>query len=214
MKRHFKIMLGLLAMGVAFLSSCEETKEADPYANWEVRNSHFIDSIADVAKANADGTWVRLRSYTQTESTPGTAIPAEGKVGDYIYAKKLFNAEGDNTTLPVYTDSVAVHYRGKLINGTAFDQSYSEVRLDSTLAQATNFKVGGLTTGFATAIQHMREADRTVSDWRTKGDRWLVYIPYELGYGTSGSGSTIPGYSVLIFDIKLVSRWAAGEKQP
>lgn len=214
MKNHLKLLFGLLALGAGFFSSCEETKEADPYANWDVRNSHFIDSIADVAKANADGTWVRLRSYTQTESTPGTSIPAEGKVGDYIYVRKIFSAEGDNTTLALYTDSVAVHYRGKLINGTAFDQSYSEVQLDSTLAQPTTFAVKGLTTGFCTAIQNMREADRSVSDWRTKGDHWMVYIPYELGYGTSGSGSTIPGYSALIFDIKLVSRWTAGEKQP
>ena len=41
------------------------------------------------------------------------------------------------------------------------------------------------------------------------GDRWEVYIPYDLGYGesdykASSSSTTIPGGSTLIFDVTLV----------
>ena len=58
------------------------------------------------------------------------------------------------------------------------------------------FAVGSVVDGFSTALQHMR-----------KGDKWRVYIPYELGYGTSDA-STIPGYSTLIFDITMVDFWS------
>ena len=36
-----------------------------------------------------------------------------------------------------------------------------------------------------------------------RGDRWLVYIPYQLGYGASSSNSAVPSYSTLVFDIAL-----------
>jgi len=36
------------------------------------------------------------------------------------------------------------------------------------------------------------------------GDKWKVYIPYNLAYGSSGSSSgNVPAYSTLIFDIEL-----------
>ena len=35
-----------------------------------------------------------------------------------------------------------------------------------------------------------------------EGERWMLYVPWECGYGSSGSGS-IPGYSVLGFDLQV-----------
>jgi len=58
--------------------------------------------------------------------------------------------------------------------------------------------------GFTTAVMNMHI-----------GDRWKVYIPYQLGYGTSTpSNSTIPAYSTLIFDITLVAYSRAGTHIP
>jgi FKBP-type peptidyl-prolyl cis-trans isomerase FklB len=54
------------------------------------------------------------------------------------------------------------------------------------------FKVSGLVNGFATAMLHMH-----------RGETWLVYIPYSLGYGSSVSNSLIPAYSTLIFKVTL-----------
>jgi len=62
--------------------------------------------------------------------------------------------------------------------------------------------VSGVVDGFTTALQHMR-----------KGDRWKVYIPYQLGYGESAN-SSIPGYSTLVFDITLNNFWHVGETVP
>ena len=44
-----------------------------------------------------------------------------------------------------------------------------------------------------------------------RGDHWTVYIPHQLGYGTSASG-TVPAYSTLIFDLRLVDFSHPGTK--
>ena len=59
----------------------------------------------------------------------------------------------------------------------------------------------------------MYEGDHRLPDWQYKGDRWEVYIPSELAYGTSDNGD-IPGYSVLIFDIALCNVWGIDETGP
>ena len=46
------------------------------------------------------------------------------------------------------------------------------------------------------------------------GDRWLIHIPYQLGYGSSTTSSTIPAYSNLIFDVALYDVWHPGETRP
>jgi FKBP-type peptidyl-prolyl cis-trans isomerase FklB len=51
-------------------------------------------------------------------------------------------------------------------------------------------------SGFTTALLNMHP-----------GDYWRVTIPYQLGYGATASGS-VPAYSTLIFEIKLVEFWS------
>lgn len=45
-------------------------------------------------------------------------------MNDSVYMKVLEVGEGDGNS-PLFTDTVSVYYRGKLINGTVFDQNYS-----------------------------------------------------------------------------------------
>lgn len=214
MKKGFYLLLGLMA-GLFAFASCDETKETDPYANWKVRNERFLDSIADVAHTNESGKWKVIRSFSQIESTPGEgSIPTQGEVSDYIYAEVLQSAEGEDCRQVLYTDTVEVHYRGKLINGVSFDESYSQSELDYELLQPTSMAVSNLINGFTTALLNMREGDHSLPQWQYKGDRWKVYIPYQLGYGTSKYGESIPAYSVLIFDIALVRTWGPGEDVP
>ena len=52
----------VVTLGSLF-ASCEETAVVDEYADWEVRNIAYIDSIAKVAEENADGKWMRILSY-------------------------------------------------------------------------------------------------------------------------------------------------------
>ncbi len=37
-----------------------------------------------------------------------------------------------------------------------------------------------------------------------EGDKWILYVPSELGYGDNGQGKDIKGGDVLIFDMEMV----------
>ena len=191
-------------MGSLCLSSCEETAEIDEYADWKARNIEFVDSIAEVAKVNADGKWVRILSFNLNDTTTsGDAGIYDNE--DYIYCH--IEAEGTGAKSPTFTDTVQVNYRGRLIptlsfpEGKVFDQSYKGT-LNPATAVPTKFSVGGVIVGWSTALQHMVE-----------GDVWRVYIPAHLGYGSSKQ-TDIPAYSALIFDMNLVGFYPIGTPVP
>lgn len=89
--------------------------------------------------------------------------------------------------MPKVNDTVVVHYKGTLLDGTEFDSSYKR-------NQPFEFVVGGnVITGWNHALLSMKV-----------GSRWLVYIPSQLAYGERGNGPIGPN-AVLIFDIELLS---------
>lgn len=88
---------------------------------------------------------------------------------------------------PKATDSVVVHYVGKLVDGTEFDSSYKR-------GKPASFKVNGVIKGWSEALQLMKQ-----------GARWQLFIPYDLAYGERGAPPAIPPYSSLIFDVNLIS---------
>lgn len=96
---------------------------------------------------------------------------------------------------PKATDSVTVHYRGTLIDGTEFDSSYKR-------NQAATFPVNGVIAGWVEALQLMKE-----------GDKWQLFIPSNLAYGERGAPSAIGPNAVLIFEIELMSVNPAESKQ-
>lgn len=191
MKKSILWVIGLLFAVSFTVVSCEETTGVpDPYTDWEIRNQAYIDSIAKVAKANPNQ-WKVIHTYKF--APPINDLNPD--VNDYVYCKILENGTG--TVNPLFTDSVATHYRGQLIplyNGekVVFDQSF-QGELNTNVADPVVFTVDGVVEGWQTVLQEMVE-----------GDRWEIYIPYNLGYGTYGYGSDVPGYSTLIFDMQLV----------
>ena len=72
-KNLFWLIALLFTLSFGFMSCAEDTAVEDPYANWQVRNEHYIDSIADVARANVDGKWEIYRNYkiANADMTPG-----------------------------------------------------------------------------------------------------------------------------------------------
>lgn len=211
-KNLFWLIALLFTLSFGFMSCAEDTAVEDPYANWEDRNVRYLDSIADVARANEIPElnevekWVIKCNYkisNESSLNPGlggssvSSNPFETppSVNDSVYMKVLEVGEGSNRISPLYTDTVSVYYRGELINGTVFDQNYSG-DLDTEVHVPTHFalqadQTDGLIVGWITALQYMKE-----------GDRVELYIPAALGYGTQGQ-SSIPANSVLIFDLKL-----------
>lgn len=97
---------------------------------------------------------------------------------------KIINKGSGKT--PKANDTVTVHYRGTLINGTEFDSSYKR-------GKPATFRVNRVIKGWQEALQLMKE-----------GAKWRLFIPPELAYGNRKVGK-IPPNSVLIFDVELLS---------
>lgn len=181
-----------------FASCSEEDNTVEEFSDWRNRNEVYFSDIWNTAKLNSDGSWKTFLSYALEDTIPTTS-------DDYIAVKVL--REGTGSGCPMFTDSVKVNYRGRLIPSTSypegyvFDQSYIGEYNPATALPSTWY-VGGTVDGFATALQHMHI-----------GDYWRVYIPYTLGYGSSDS-DVIPAYSTLIFDVELVAYYRAGVDVP
>ena len=92
---------------------------------------------------------------------------------------------GDGAT-PGPRDTVTVHYRGTLIDGTAFDSSYDR-------GQPATFPVSGVIAGWVEALQLMAE-----------GAKWELYIPSDLAYGPRGAGGVIGPDCALVFEVELL----------
>lgn len=95
--------------------------------------------------------------------------------------KELTSGDG---AVPKLDDTVKVHYRGRLIDGTEFDSSYQR-------GEPAVFPVSNLIPGWIEALQLMNV-----------GDVWELYVPADLAYGPGGT-STIPPYSTLVFEMDL-----------
>ena len=87
---------------------------------------------------------------------------------------------------PIETDTVVVHYTGKLIDGTMFDSSVQK-------GKPATFRVNRVIQGWQMALQKMKV-----------GDKWMLYIPSELAYKENGSPPVIGPNQVLVFEVELL----------
>jgi len=92
--------------------------------------------------------------------------------------------EGDH---PTATDSVTVHYRGTLLDGTEFDSSHKR-------GQPATFPLNGVIAGWTEGVQLIKP-----------GGTIKLFIPSDLAYGERGAPPTIEPGATLIFDVELIS---------
>ncbi len=119
----------------------------------------------------------------ENKSKEGVKVTASG-----LQYKVITEGTGPK---PKASDQVVVHYRGKLIDGKEFDSSYSR-------KEPAHFPVGAVIPGWTEALQLMNV-----------GSKYDLVIPANLAYGERGNPS-IPGNSVLLFEVELISIEKAG----
>jgi FKBP-type peptidyl-prolyl cis-trans isomerase FklB len=96
----------------------------------------------------------------------------------------ITKGEGD---LPEATDTVTVHYRGTLIDGSEFDSSYGR-------GQPASFRLDRVIHGWTEGLQLMRP-----------GAKYRFFIPPDLAYGEGGAGTQIGPNATLLFEVELLS---------
>ncbi len=148
----------------------------------EVINSYFADMQARQQKEAAEMGRVNREAgeafLAENAKRPEVKVTATGLQYEVL-------TEGDGP-VPQATDSVEVHYTGRLIDGTVFDSSVERG------APAT-FGVTQVIPGWVEALQLMKA-----------GSKWRLYIPSALAYGPQGAGGVIGPDATLIFDVELL----------
>lgn len=193
-------IIGIVFCGV--LASCsEDDGTVEEFADWQNKNETYWSTLYNSTlqkKASGSTSVDTIRQWSLQNQVVASGLENPYSPKDYIIVEK--KVTGTGTELAQFTDSVAVHYQGRLIPSTTYTSGYI---FDSStgwsddynlsIMKPTTLKINSVVDGFATALLNMHE-----------GDRWTVYIPYQLGYGTTqSSSSSIPAYSTLIFDITL-----------
>lgn len=168
-----------------------------------INSVSMADAINDVMKGNSlkvpiDEAQALVQNYAKKKAEEKSAIARGG--GEKFLADNGARSEvtttatglqyevlisGEGAT-PGPTDKVKVHYHGMLIDGTVFDSSVER-------GEPISFPVNGVIAGWTEALQLMKE-----------GDKWKIFIPYNLAYGERGAGSQIPPFAALIFEVELL----------
>jgi FKBP-type peptidyl-prolyl cis-trans isomerase FklB len=88
--------------------------------------------------------------------------------------------------VPTKADTVTAHYKGSLLDGKEFDNSYKR-------GEPLTIPVAGVIPGWTEALTLM-----------PVGSKWKLYIPSTIGYGDFGAGQDIPGGATLVFEVELL----------
>lgn len=128
-----------------------------------------------VAEENAKQAATFLAGNKQREGVQETSSGLQYKV--------LKQGNGPSPTL---ADTVRCHYRGRLLDGSEFDSSYSR-------GEPATFPVRGVIDGWTEALQKMRV-----------GDKWQLFVPPDLAYGMNPPTPEIGPNSLLVFEVELL----------
>lgn len=211
MKQYLYMMLAVACC----LASCSETDDVyDPYENWAERNAAWFEDTVQVARqaiaqakdAHGDQ-WeahCNWRMYKSVYKTTASTGPVTDSICVRIVSR---GADYDGKGSPAANDSVRINFRGWLMPTLNYTGNGSEMGMVQDVFTTTYYgdynpdtaapqlmPLNGLVNGFSTALQYMVE-----------GDDWMVFIPQNLAYGSSGKGNVKP-YSTLQFRIHMI-RW-------
>ena len=123
-------------------------------------------------------------------NAPSAAAPAGSQNADMITTasglKYQVLKHGAGMVSPKATDTVKVHYEGKLLDGTVFDSSIAR-------GQPISFPLNGVIAGWTEGLQLMKV-----------GDKFKFEIPPNLAYGANSPSPAIPPNSTLVFEVELL----------
>lgn len=135
------------------------------------------DAMAKMEKDSSEAQTKGAAFLAENGKTAGVTTTASGL--QYEVIKQGTGAK------PAATDTVKVHYEGKLLDGTVFDSSIKR-------GEPVSFPLNRVIPGWTEGVQLM-----------PVGSKYKFTIPANLAYGDQGAGP-IPPHSVLQFEVELL----------
>ena len=150
----------------------------------------FFQKVQAEAQQKAAAASEELAAMGQKNLEEGQAFLAENKTKEGVVETDSglqyeVLEEGDGSK-PQASDTVTVHYRGTLLDGTVFDSSI-------TRGQPATFTLNQVIAGWTEGVQLM-----------PVGSKYKFFIPSNLAYGEQGAGGRIGPNSTLIFEVELL----------
>jgi len=139
--------------------------------------------IGQLQKSRSDRLAQREKALAGEYLAKAAAEPGAVKMPSGLIYRELTPGTGDS---PKATDTVKVHYRGTLINGTEFDSSYKR-------NQPAQFQLNGVIKCWTEGVQKMKV-----------GGKSKLACPSDLAYGDQGRPPVIPGGATLVFEVELL----------
>ncbi len=198
----------------SWLMTYNSYESADEYLENSSNGSSCIydititDVTTDIAKYEIQEIG---RYFSENHDIFGSFSPADSLKGHYGCYYKQLRAPFDTTSFPSDT-SIYINYTGRLLNGQVFDTTDEKIAKDNNIYSASrtyaptkinwgekyeDITMGtsssSIISGFAITLWQMRAFEKGIG---------VFYSP--LGYSYNGSGSTIPAYSPLVFEIEIV----------
>ena len=213
-----KIAISMLAIALSVSSFSQEmtekekkalkkeminkAKETDPVLLKEMFDKYpsLLKKEGELKNANVKIGQLNKQIEANNRKANASANGLENKVKGEAYLKQLESKKGvvktksglmyevinaGNNEKPLASNTVKVHYEGSFIDGKVFDSSIQR-------GQPIEFGLKQVIKGWTEGLQLMG-----------KGAKYKFYIPYNLAYGERGR-SSIPAYSMLIFDVELI----------
>lgn len=153
--------------------ACNPENLSDPYTTWKNQNTAYFNSMKDSTG---------FVSYI---------VPNSGGLSYYY---KILKQGNPDSISPSLSGLVKVNYRGALITGSVFDQTYKgNILQNDSTAKPYSFYLSALIVGWQLNLLQMKP-----------GEIRRIVLPQELGYGSYYMTPITP-YSTLLFDIQLIS---------
>lgn len=160
---------------------------SEPQLKAEEMNSLLMSLKKDIVEAQQENRKIaqqKIKEQYRGEGREFLARNAKAQGVVTLPSGLQYTVEKEGSGMkPGPHDTVKVHYRSTLLDGSEFDSSYRR-------NEATEVRVDGVIAGWTEALQLMQE-----------GAKWRIFVPADLAYGERGPLAD----RTVIFDIELIA---------
>lgn len=163
------------------------TAEEATQIHEQFREQQRDEKVKRLAALNEKNSAAAMKFLAENKKEQGVVVTDSGL--QYMVIKK------GSGPVPGENDTVKVHYKGTLLDGTEFDSSYDREK-------PVEFELARVVPGWREALCLMNV-----------GAKYQIFLPPELGYGERGYPPLVEPGSLLVFEVELLDVTGKGKEE-